>query len=115
MAQIFTPPATIAKALTIRLHMKMDVSHNLYDVLVESDCLPVIEACRGTRVRLDLYNVIKNILNLKTQIGGCGFTWTCTNGYSVAHELTSSASRCSLQIGSEILHLFGMSSLRIRN
>lgn len=83
----FAPTAVIVEALEIRLAVKLAQNLAMEDVIVEPDCLPVIEARRGSITRLDLQLIISDINFFKDQISKCGFTWTGRDGNQVAHEM----------------------------
>lgn len=62
---IFALSATVDEALAVRLAVKMASNLAIQDVVFESNCLPVIEACTGNLGRLDLEHIIKDISHIK--------------------------------------------------
>lgn len=89
-------PATsplIAEALVLREAAAVAVNFGLSRVVLESDCLDLIYACRKETVKGEIINIVDDIIHFAQELSWCGFTWVKRQGNSVAHllaELTMS-------------------------
>lgn len=69
------------------LGLQLAVNLDIQDVIIESDCLDLIEVCRGKKTKQQIISFISEIQELKSQIQKCAFTWTPREGNEVAHAL----------------------------
>lgn len=92
-------PATspiMAEALSFRESLAFAVNMGITRIVVENDCLELIQACREEIVRGEIFNIVKDVLALKNKFQKVGFTWSPRDGNRVAHHITLLASRNSL-------------------
>lgn len=79
----------MAEALAIRDGMVLATSLSLEKVLLESDNLEVIQACRREIMRGEIRAILEDIWKLKQELSRCGFTWTRRQGNELAHQIAA--------------------------
>lgn len=97
LAKIF--PATsplMAEALSFREPLTFAGSMGMTRIIVESDSLELVQACRNKIVRGEVFNIVKDIVFLKTQFQHSAFTWVSRVGNGVAHQVAHLACRNQL-------------------
>lgn len=83
-------PATnpvIAEALALREAAAVAVNFGLTNVILESDCLELIRACRKKKIIGEIRNFVADIQQFASSIPSCGFTWVTKEGNEAAHLL----------------------------
>ena len=65
-----------AKALVVWDGLLLALRCSCREILVESDNLEMIEACRGNLRLWDIEAVVEDIINLKKEFSFCVFLWT---------------------------------------
>lgn len=73
-------------------------SLGVQSILVESDCLDLIKACREEVKRGVITTLIKDILSIKSKLQRIGFTWVPREGNQVAHQIALLASHNCLPV-----------------
>lgn len=68
----------------------------LQNILIESDCLVLVTACRKETEIGEISSIVQDILQLKQNVRNCGFTWVGRSGNKLAHTLAKMAHRDSL-------------------
>ena len=87
--KIHTSSSLAAEALAIREGLILAKSCFCEDVLIESDCLRIIEACRKQCLIPEVATIIADIGRLKTSFVSCGLLWTRRDVNLAAHEVAS--------------------------
>lgn len=67
-------------------------------IILESDCLEAIQACRGEIILGEIHNIVQDICNLRSNFQRCGFTWVARVGNSTAHHLAQLAQQNRLPL-----------------
>ncbi|KAJ1431954.1 Ribonuclease H superfamily [Sesbania bispinosa] len=76
----------------------MAYNMNWSKVVIESDCLPLVQACRKERVIGEVQMIVSDILTMADGFIHCGFSWVQHQGNQVAHHLAKSFSRGGLPL-----------------
>ncbi|XP_057445027.1 uncharacterized protein LOC130737292 [Lotus japonicus] len=86
-SKAFSHSALMAEALAFR--EAIILAHNMgwSEIEVESDCLPLVEACRDGKGQGEIHSIVADILNLRRHFQWCGFSWIPRNSNKVAHEI----------------------------
>lgn len=69
------------EAISLAANLQMD------HIIVESDSLDLIHACRGECPKGEIMQILQDILHLKTGFMMCGFTWVERSGNMLAYTL----------------------------
>lgn len=85
-----------AEALAVREAASLAVNLGLQNILIESDCLVLVTACRKETEIGEISSIVQDILQLKQNVRNCGFTWVGRSGNKLAHTLAKMAHRDSL-------------------
>ncbi|KAJ1399424.1 Ribonuclease H-like superfamily [Sesbania bispinosa] len=96
--KISTYSPLAAEALAIREAAMMAYNLNWDRVEFESDCLPLIEACRGERGIAEINLILLDIWSLAAGLMFSGFTWVHREGNTVAHRVAMECSRSTLPV-----------------
>ena len=72
-------------ALAIWDGLLLALSCSCREILVESNSLEVIEACRGNLHLWDIKAMMEDIVNLKKEFSFCAFLWTPREANSIMH------------------------------
>lgn len=83
----FANNAIVTEAIALREAITLAFGHHLSSIILESDCLVVIETCRGNIVRREIYQIVHDILSLKSNFTSMGFTWTKRDGNRVTNMI----------------------------
>lgn len=83
-SKFFAKNALVAEAIAVREAITLASGLQIASILLESDCLVVIEMCRGNMIRREIDQIIHDILSLKGNFSSVGFTWTKRDRNSVA-------------------------------
>lgn len=94
--RIFATSSLVAETLRVRFALQLASNLKIDEVVIESDNVSVVEACRGNITRLHLASILSDIQALQATFRWCGFMWTAREGNSVAHQLAQLASSNSL-------------------
>ena len=94
----------VAESLAVREALLLASSCFCDTILVESDCLHLVEACRNQIAIPPIAMVICDILQLKKQFLRCGFLWTPRSTNAVAHLVAQKSLRGLLN-ADWVLHL----------
>lgn len=86
----------LTEALSLREAMIFAESLGIQRLIVESDCLELIKACREDIKRGEIFGLIKDILSIKNKFQQIGFTWISRKGNQVAHQIALLASQKAL-------------------
>lgn len=81
-SKIYTYSALVAEALALRAAASLAINIAAPSVLFESDCVVLMEACRGNIIRTDEV-IIKDIMNMKVNFTSVGFLWVNREGNMV--------------------------------
>ncbi|KAJ1426348.1 Ribonuclease H superfamily [Sesbania bispinosa] len=65
----------VAEALTLREAILTAYNFNWQRIVLESDCLMLIEACRREKVVAEIKGIVEDILTVADRFLHCGFTW----------------------------------------
>lgn len=95
-SNIFEYSAIVAEAIALRKAVALVVSLNSSDVLFESDCMDLIEACRKNKKKKELDCIIKDIEEFSKNFNSMGFLWVNRKGNLVADMVASLASKNEL-------------------
>ena len=87
--RIHTSSSLLAEAVAIREGLVLANSCFIDNILLESDCLRIIEDCRERRLLPEVAIVVEDILRLKAGFSSCGLLWVRREGNRVAHEVAS--------------------------
>lgn len=68
------------------------------NIIVESDCLELVQASRNEIVRGEIFNIVQDIIFLKTRFQKVAFTWIARAGNQPAHHAALLASRNGLHV-----------------
>lgn len=82
----------MAEALALREAVALAVSVSATDVVFESDCMDLIEACRNNKKKKELDCIIKDIDELSKNFISKGFLWVNKNGNLAADMVANMAS-----------------------
>lgn len=77
----------MAKALAVRDGLSLVRSLSLDKVILESDNLEVVQACRREIQRGEIRTVLDDIWRLKEDFSNCGFTWIGRQGNDLTHHV----------------------------
>lgn len=94
-------PATsplIVEALSLREALLFAESLGISNLIVESDYLELVKACREEIKRGEIFGLVKDILNIKNRFQQLGFTWTYREGNQIAHIIAKLASQNNLPV-----------------
>ena len=83
---IHTSSSLVAKVVVIREGLILARICFIEDVLLESDCLKIIEACRDRLLMLEVAVVVEDILRLKNSYTSCGLFWTKQEANRATHK-----------------------------
>lgn len=75
----------MAEVLTLRDSIFLAHNLGLEWVMLESDNLSLIQACRGERKIGEIAAIVKDITWIKEKFARCEFTWTKREGNELAH------------------------------
>ncbi|KAJ1433127.1 Ribonuclease H-like superfamily [Sesbania bispinosa] len=92
------PSALSAEALALRDAAMLAYNCNWDRVVLESDNLTLIEACRKERSLGEVHQILDDIFTITARFTHCGFTWTRRSGNEVAHFLATNRLQGSLPI-----------------
>ena len=87
----------VAKAIAIREGMKLANNCLCESIVLESDNLKIIEACKNKKIIGEIAIVLEDIEALKNMFTSCGFIWTPREGNRVAHHIAQLAMAGSLE------------------
>ena len=79
--------SVLAEAQAIREGMLLDSSCCFALVLVESDCLPVVEACRNRTPSHEIAMVVADLIAMKDYFSNCALFWCLREANQLAHQL----------------------------
>lgn len=81
----------VAEAIALREAIIFASTLSLQKIVLESDCLDLIDASRGDKVRGEIELIIKDINEIKKNFTWRGFLWTNHDGNKVADMLVKLA------------------------
>lgn len=81
----------MAESLALRDGILLASSLNLERVVLESDNLEVVQACRKEIQRGEIRAIVEDISQIKQNFVECGFTWTDRQGNGLAHHVAAMA------------------------
>lgn len=79
--------ALLAEALALREAIQAAANFSIPKVILESDCLPLIRACRKEIKIGEISMVVQDIIFLRREFQSCGFTWTHRSKNEAAHTV----------------------------
>lgn len=88
-----TSSALTAEALALRDAMTLASNLFIDKVVFESDCLELVQTCRGEINRGEISSIMQDVFSLKNNFQRCGFTWVNRSGNELAHQIAALASR----------------------
>lgn len=92
----FAGSPLIAEALAVREAISFATNLNINWILIESDNMELISACRQEKEIGEIMAIIRDVGIMKEKIHKCGFTWIGRDGNSLAHTLAQMTQRNSL-------------------
>ncbi|KAJ1413116.1 Ribonuclease H superfamily [Sesbania bispinosa] len=87
----------VAEASALREALMTSYNLNWRNVIMESVCLQLVQACRREKLIAEIQVIVNDIHTLSASFILCGFTWVQRNGNQVAHEVARSHSIGGLQ------------------
>lgn len=81
----------MAEVLALRDGILLASSLSLDRIILESDNLEAVQACRKEIQRGDIRAILEDIWKTKQQFEFCGFTWTSRQGNQLAHHIAAMA------------------------
>lgn len=81
--------ALTAEALALRDAMNLASNLLIDKVVFESDCLELVQSCRGEIQRGEISGIMQDVQHLKRNFLKCDFTWTARAGNVVAHQIAA--------------------------
>lgn len=88
----------IAEALSMREAAAVAFNFGISKVILESDNLDLVRACRRECKIGSIESVVQDIIQIKSQFQCCGFTWVARGGNQVAHQIAKMKMLGSLPI-----------------
>lgn len=76
-----------AEALAIRDAVTLAINCSMDKVVVESDCLQLVRACRKEIILGEIQGIVTDINSYRDIHSKCGITWTPREGNAVAHHI----------------------------
>lgn len=83
-SSLFAKNALVAEALAMREALSLTTNIQATSILLESDCMELIEMCRGNLIRREIEHIVKDKLLLKDNFTSDGFLGTRRDGNRVA-------------------------------
>lgn len=77
----------LAEALAMREVVQVAANCGVPKIILESDCLQLVQACRKECQNGEISAVVTDIIQLKGCFKQCGITWVYRSGNEVAHTL----------------------------
>ncbi|KAJ1402621.1 Ribonuclease H-like superfamily [Sesbania bispinosa] len=105
----------VAEALALREAITAAYNLGWSRVVLESDCLPLIEACRKEKSLGEIHLIVLDILSVASGLIYCGFTWIRRNGNEVAHCVAKAESTNSLPLSWSSSHPHWLESILARD
>lgn len=84
------PSPVIAEALALREGIVTAHNLGLDRIILESDCLNLVEACKGGKQVGEAKVIVEDILKLQVTFQSCSFSW-CSRNWNKAAHLTANA------------------------
>ena len=81
----------VAKAFTLREGLILARSCYCDRILIESDCSPLIDACRNAWTPPDIAVIAEDVVRLKNLFHHCGLLWTSRETNDAAHWVAQAA------------------------
>ncbi|KAJ1414333.1 Ribonuclease H domain [Sesbania bispinosa] len=91
-----SPSPLVAEALAARDGIVLAMNLGFQQILLESDCLNIVSACRKAADFGEISGIIQDILTYKERMVSCGFLWVHRTGNLLAHEVAKAAAAGSL-------------------
>lgn len=91
------PSPAVAEAQALREGLILAKSLGIDRILVEADCLSLIETCRGIKKIGETRAILEDIKVLKRDFLHCGFTWIPRERNGVAHMVAQLAKQNKLK------------------
>lgn len=92
-SKIFLYSASAAEAIALREVDYLLDSLEANDVLFESDCMNLIETCRGNKSRRELQIIMKDVEEMAKYFNSMGFLWVNREGNRVPDHIAKMASK----------------------
>ncbi|XP_057417986.1 uncharacterized protein LOC130712164 [Lotus japonicus] len=96
-ARFMAASPVVAEALALREAVFLAANLGCDRVIFESDCLAVIQACRGEKEVWEIQQIINDIVEMKIVKSYWGFSWVNRCGNKAAHQIAQLAHHKSLQ------------------
>lgn len=81
----FANSPLVAEAIALREAIVFAASLNIQKILLESDCLILVNACRGEMIRKEIDHIISDIKFFKNNFTSCGILWVNRSCNTVAN------------------------------
>ena len=85
--KIYYDSALVAEALAIREGLFLTSSCYCDQVIIESDCLQLIEACQNNSWLWQVDFIIEDIFTIQRSFAECGLVWAAREGNELAHHV----------------------------
>ena len=95
--KIYCSSSLGAEVLAVREGLQLANSYLYNSIVLESDNLQIIEACRSDKPLWEIAIILEDIGVLKESFSFCAFTWTLWEGNCVAHHAVQLALAGSLR------------------
>ncbi|XP_057418916.1 uncharacterized protein LOC130713137 [Lotus japonicus] len=93
---VHAPSLLTAEALAVREALLLASNLELKHIIIESDNLQLIKACRESGSIGQIWNILRDIHSLRRGFEECTFSWRPRDGNQAAHELAAATATYSL-------------------
>lgn len=91
--KVFATSPLVAEAMALREAISLAANLSIENVLLESDSLDLINACRGETEIGEIRNIVQDVKHMRMSFRKCGFTWIHRSGNNLAHTLAQKVQR----------------------
>lgn len=95
-SNLYVISSLAVEAIAMREAIFLAVNLGLPSVFFESDCLVLVEVCKGERLRNEISNIIQDILDLRSEFTFIEFAWVTRSSNGVADLIAKLKSSNSL-------------------
>src|ERR1044072_6299715 len=85
--QLSPIPLCLLRPLHAEMALSLQRNLGLTDIVLESDCLPLINACKRRKTIAEISVVIEDISKLQRGFNYCQFSWVPRAANKVAHQV----------------------------
>lgn len=91
--KVFATSPLVAEAMALREAISLAANLSIENVLLESDSLDLINACRGETEIGEIRNIVQDVKHMRMSFRKCGFTWIHRSGNNLGHTLAQKVQR----------------------